>query len=101
MITFRRAGVSDAARRPARNPQGSIRRMELALPELQPASNGLRCRRFVGNRPSARNGECGLAAKVILDGQPLCYVHTPVVHRRALVTGRGGPSRLIREGDPS
>jgi hypothetical protein len=78
--------------------------MEFVLPELQPASSdqhGLRCRRFVGNRPKARNGECGLAAKVILDGLPLCYVHTPVVYRRALATERPGSPRLVREGDPS
>ena len=60
----------------------------------------LRCRRFVGNRPGARDGECGKAAKVIMEGQPLCYVHTPVVHRRALGSG-GGPIRSVPKGDPA
>jgi hypothetical protein len=59
----------------------------------------LRCRRFVGNRPGARDGECGLAAKLVIEGQPLCYVHTPVAHRRALASGRGGPIRSAAEGD--
>jgi len=27
---------------------------------------------------------------VIIDGQPLCYVHTPVAYRRQLAAGRGG-----------
>lgn len=61
----------------------------------------LRCRRFVGNRRGARDGECGLAAKLILDGQPLCYVHTPVAYRRELASGRIGPNRLVSRGEPS
>ena len=61
----------------------------------------LRCRRFVGNRPRARNGECGLAAKLILNGQPLCYVHTPVSYRRALAGGGMGVIRSVHEGDPA
>ena len=60
----------------------------------------LRCRRFVGNRPGARAGECGLVAKLVIEGQPLCYVHTPVVYRRALAAGRRGPIRSA-EGDPA
>jgi hypothetical protein len=50
----------------------------------------MRCRRYVGKRHGARDGECGLAAKVIIDGQPLCYVHTPVAYRRQLAAGRSG-----------
>ena len=67
----------------------------------EPASDrpqDLRCRRFVGNRPRARNGECGLAAKLILDGQPLCYVHTPVAYRRSISSGGGRPAI---EGKPA
>jgi hypothetical protein len=64
-------------------------------------SQNLRCRRFVGNRPGARDGECGLAAKLVIEGQPLCYVHTPVAHRRALASRRGGPIRSAAEGDPA
>lgn len=60
----------------------------------------LRCRRFVGNRPGARDGECGLVAKLVIEGQPLCYVHTPVAYRRALAAGRRGPIRSA-EGDPA
>lgn len=67
---------------------------ELASDSPQP----LRCRRFVGNRPRARNGECGLAAKLILNGQPLCYVHTPVAYRRAASSGGGLPAI---EGKPA
>ena len=47
-----------------------------------------RCRRYVGKRPRARDGECGLAAMVIINGVPLCYVHTPVAYRRQLAAGR-------------
>jgi len=75
-----------------------------ALSEFEPASvdpQDLRCRRFVGNRPHARNGECGLAAKLILHGQPLCYVHTPVAYRRELAAGRNGPPLSAGDGDPS
>jgi len=61
----------------------------------------LRCRRFVGNRPGARDGECGLAAKLVIDGQALCYVHTPVAYRRALASRRGGPIRSAANGDPA
>ena len=61
----------------------------------------LRCRRYVGNRPGARDGECGLAAKLVIEGQPVCYVHTPVAHRRALASNRGGPIRSIAKGDPA
>jgi len=64
-------------------------------------SRNLRCRRFVGNRPGARDGECGLAAKLVIEGQPLCYVHTPVAYRRAIASGRGGPIRSAAEGDPA
>jgi len=65
------------------------------------SSQPVRCRRFVGNRRGARNGECGLAAKLILDGRPLCYVHTPVALRRQLGSGRIGLPRLVSRGDPS
>jgi hypothetical protein len=60
--------------------------------ELQPASGdpGLRCRRYVGKRPNSRDGHCGLAAKVILNGEPLCYVHTPVAYRQPTPSPRGG-----------
>ena len=61
----------------------------------------LRCRRFVGNRPGARDGECGLAAKLVIEGRPVCYVHTPVAHRRALASNSGGPIRSIAKGDPA
>jgi hypothetical protein len=71
------------------------------LSDPVPESNDLRCRRFVGNRPRARNGECGMAAKMILDGQPLCYVHTPVAYRRELAARAGGPSRPARGGAAS
>ena len=59
------------------------------MPELQPVfgDHGLRCRRYVGVRPHSRDGHCGLAAKVILNGEPLCYVHTPVAFRQP-ATGR-------------
>jgi hypothetical protein len=63
-------------------------------------SQTLRCRRFVGNRPGARDGECGLVAKLIIEGQPVCYVHTPVAYRRAVTSGRG-PIRSIAKGDPA
>ena len=49
-----------------------------------------RCRRYVGKRPRARDGECGLATMVIIEGVPLCYVHTPVAYRRQLAAGRSG-----------
>lgn len=48
-----------------------------------------RCRRYVGKRARARDGECGLAAMVIIEGMPLCYVHTPVAYRQ-LAAGRNG-----------
>jgi hypothetical protein len=57
------------------------------MAEIKPVSNDpqlLRCRRFVGTRARARDGECGLSARVVLNGQPLCYVHTPVAYRRQL-----------------
>jgi hypothetical protein len=72
------------------------------MSEIQPASNGpqlLRCRRFVGNRPRARNGECGLSAMVVLNGQPLCYVHTPVAYRRQLAAERGGQGASAGMGE--
>ena len=72
------------------------------MTELQPASGdpGLRCRRYVGARPNSRDGRCGLAAKVILNGEPLCYVHTPVAYRQPTATPSGG--RGLRVGqDPS
>jgi hypothetical protein len=47
-----------------------------------------RCRRYVGSRGRSRDGECGLAAKVVVNGQPLCYVHTPVAFRRDLWSAR-------------
>ena len=74
----------------------------MSKPErMSDVSQDLRCRRFVGNRPGARDGECGLAAKLVIEGQPLCYVHTPVAYRRAIASGRGGPIRSAAEGDPA
>jgi hypothetical protein len=75
-----------------------------ALSDLESASNNhqsLRCRRYVGNRPHARNGECGLAAKMIIDGQPVCYVHTPVAQRRELAARGSGPARAVGGREPS
>jgi hypothetical protein len=72
------------------------------LPELHSASDDpqpFRCRRYVGKRPRARDGECGLAAMVIIDGQPLCYVHTPVAYRRQLAAGRSGRRVPSAEGE--
>jgi hypothetical protein len=68
------------------------------VPELQPVSgdHGLRCRRYVGMRARARDGHCGLAAKVILNGEPLCYVHTPVAFRQPTTSLRG--TRALRIG---
>jgi hypothetical protein len=68
------------------------------VPELQPVSgdHGLRCRRYVGLRPHSRDGQCGLAAKVILNGEPLCYVHTPVAFRQPTASPGGG--RVLRIG---
>ena len=63
------------------------------MPKLPPVSgdHGLRCRRYVGMRPHSRDGHCGLAAKVILNGEPLCYVHTPVAFRQPATGPRGTP----------
>ena len=63
------------------------------MPELPPVSgdHGLRCRRYVGMRPHSRDGHCGLAAKVILNGETLCYVHTPVAFRQPAASPRGTP----------
>ena len=47
-----------------------------------------RCRRYVGTRGRSQDGACGLAAQVVVDGQPLCYVHTPVAYRRDLWSAR-------------
>jgi hypothetical protein len=54
-----------------------------------------RCRRYVGSRGRSRDGQCGLAAQVVIDGQPLCYVHTPVSYRRTLWSARP-PTRTSR-----
>jgi hypothetical protein len=56
----------------------------LHLKDGQPA----RCRRYVGIRGHSRDGACGLAAQVVVEGQPLCYVHTPVAYRRDLWSTR-------------
>jgi len=106
MITSRCDDVIDTDVRLPRTPVGdSPSRWSIAaLSDLEPASNdpqSQRCRRFVGNRARARNGECGLAAKVILDGQPLCYVHTPVAYRRELAARASGRSRPARGGAAS
>jgi len=62
------------------------------LPEPKPSPEDLRplrCRRYVGMRRRTRDGECGLAALMVLEGQPLCYVHTPVAYRRQLAAQGG------------
>ena len=71
------------------------------MPELQPVfgDHGLRCRRYVGVRPHSRDGHCGLAAKVILNGEPLCYVHSPVAFRRPAVSPRATPGLPVG-GEP-
>lgn len=61
---------------------------EMAKIQQTEDSQPFRCRRYVGNRPRARDGECGLAAQLVLNGQPLCYVHTPVAYRRQLAAVR-------------
>jgi hypothetical protein len=68
------------------------------VPELQPVFGDavLRCRRYVGVRPHSRDGHCGLAAKVILNGEPLCYVHTPVAFRQTTASPVG--DRVLRIG---
>jgi hypothetical protein len=74
------------------------------MSEIQPASKDpqpLRCRRFVGNRPRARNGECGLSARMVLNGQPLCYVHTPVAYRRQLAPEFSGQRNSVGTGEAS
>ena len=73
------------------------------MAEIKPASNDpqlLRCRRFVGTRARARNGECGLSARVVLNGQPLCYVHTPVAYRRQLAAERSGQRDSVSTSEP-
>jgi hypothetical protein len=69
------------------------------VPELQPVSSdhGLRCCRYVGVRPHSRDGHCALAAKVILNGEPLCYVHTPVAFRQPAASPRGIQTLRVRE----
>ncbi|MEP7040333.1 MAG: hypothetical protein ABI864_02045 [Chloroflexota bacterium] len=42
-----------------------------------------------------------MAAKLIIEGRALCYVHTPVAYRRALASPRGGPIRSFAKGDPA
>jgi hypothetical protein len=65
------------------------------LPFTSQAAQPGRCRRYVGSRGRSRDGECGLAAKVVIDGEPLCYVHTPVAYRRALWSAHP-PTRASR-----